>query len=63
MTDLLIHLFIKNYENTKEARVRAAYGNLAGWVGIICNILLCAFKMTIGLLSGSLSIAADGVNN
>ena len=63
MTNLLIRLFIKNYENTKEARVRAAYGNLAGWVGIVCNILLCAFKMTIGLLSGSLSIAADGVNN
>ncbi len=42
---------------------RARYGKLAGRVGIICNLLLCAGKFAAGVLSGSLSITADAVNN
>lgn len=42
---------------------RARCGRLAGWVGIICNILLSAGKFIAGSLSGSVSITADALNN
>ena len=38
MTELLIKLFVKNSKDTKDAKVRLAYGNLAGIVGILCNV-------------------------
>lgn len=60
MTSLLIKLFIKN---TAEADNRAAYGKLAGGVGIACNVLLCIGKFFAGIVSGSLSVSADAVNN
>lgn len=42
---------------------RAAYGRLAGVVGLLCNLLLCGGKFLVGLFSGSVSITADAVNN
>lgn len=63
MTDLLIKLFVKNRTDTKSATVRNNYGNLGSGVGIFANILLSVVKITVGLLSGSLSITADGFNN
>lgn len=63
MTGLLTRLFIKNYENGEDSTVRTACGQLAGWVGIFCNILLFIGKITIGVLSGSVSITADAINN
>ena len=43
--------------------MRTAYGNLAGAVGIACNALLCAAKLLVGTLFGSISVTADAVNN
>lgn len=63
MTALLLRLFVKDHSNTQKADVRAAYGNLAGTVGIVCNLILFVSKLVIGLISGSISIAADAVNN
>ncbi len=63
MTGLLIRLFIRNSDQVTAPRVRGAYGALAGAVGILCNLLLFAAKLTIGVLSGSVSITADAVNN
>lgn len=63
MTNLLIRLLIKNHQNTQDTQVRAAYGKLSGWVGIICNTLLCAGKFIAGYLSSSVSIIADAANN
>ena len=54
MTNALIHLFIKNADDTRNARVRESYGVLSGAVGIACNVLLFALKLTIGLLTGSI---------
>ena len=48
MTRLLIRLFIRHPEDTKDAAVRTAYGNLASLVGMACNILLCLGKLTAG---------------
>lgn len=63
MTALLIKLFVKNYANTKSAAVRNNYCNLGSTVGIAANILLSLVKIVIGVLSGILSITADGFNN
>lgn len=63
MTNLLLKLFIKDYQNTADARVRQAYGKLAGVVGIVTNLLLFAFKITAGLLFHSIAVVADAVNN
>lgn len=63
MQKLLVKLFIKDYQNTKNQTVRAKYGSLAGIVGIITNLILCTIKILLGIISGSLSIVADGVNN
>ncbi|MBO5415477.1 MAG: cation transporter [Clostridia bacterium] len=63
MTSLLCKLFIKESENTKKSTVRRAYGTLASVVGIILNILLAAVKMLVGVLTSSISVTADAVNN
>lgn len=55
--------FVRRYEHTEEPAVRTAYGNLAGAVGIVCNALLCAAKLLMGTLFGSISVTADAVNN
>lgn len=63
MTELLTKIFIKNKEDTANPRVRGAYAALAGIVGILCNVLLFAGKLTLGIISGSVSIIADAFNN
>ncbi len=63
MTDILIKAFIKNPDDTKDKAVRERYGTLGSAVGIICNILLSLIKISIGVLAGSISIIADGLNN
>ncbi len=63
MTKLLLRLFVKNYKDGKDPGVRNAIGRLSGIVGIVCNALLCAGKLTVGTLSGSVSVTADAMNN
>ena len=63
MTELFLRLFVKNAALTDDPRTRAAIGKLSGAVGIVCNLLLAAGKMTAGVLSGSVSITADALNN
>lgn len=63
MTELLLRLFVKNYDNVEDPAVRSSVGKLAGITGIICNILLFFGKLIAGTLAGSVSIVADAVNN
>ena len=63
MIKLLLKLFVKNHENTEDPAVRSAAGRLSGIVGILCNAILCAGKLFIGTISGSVSITADAMNN
>lgn len=42
---------------------RSRCGKRAGIVGILCNLALCGGKFAAGIISGSLSITADAVNN
>ncbi len=63
MVALLARLFIKDRDNAALPKVRQAYGVLCGALGIGLNLLLCAFKLFAGVLSGSLAITADALNN
>lgn len=60
---VLAKLFIKDYKNFKDGKVRSAYGRLASIYGIFWNMILFASKLTIGLLFHSVSIQADAFNN
>ena len=42
---------------------REGYGEFVSFTGICVNLLLSAAKLTIGLLSGAISIIADAFNN
>ncbi len=63
MTDLLVRLFIRDRDNVEDPRVRSAYGTMVSIVAICLNILLFAAKYAAGVLSGSIAITADAVNN
>ena len=63
MTEFLIRRFIRQPQDTRTPAARERYGTLAGVVGLLCNLLLCAGKFLAGFLFGSVSIMADAVNN
>lgn len=63
MTKLIRKIFIKNYEDVQNPKVREAHGILASIFGIITNLLLFCFKIAVGLLTFSMSIVADAINN
>jgi len=63
MIHLLATLLIKNPNEYHAPDVRKAYGMLCGTVGILFNLLLFGFKLLAGILSGSIAITADALNN
>ncbi len=63
MTEFLLRHFVRGYPDVSRPETRAACGNMAGAVGIVCNLLLCGFKFFAGIVTGSVAISADAVNN
>lgn len=63
MSNLLLKLFVKDYKNVSDPKVRERYGMLASIVGMIVNLFLSVSKIVIGSLFGVLSVMADGLNN
>ncbi|MBQ2799140.1 MAG: cation transporter [Ruminiclostridium sp.] len=63
MTNLLIHIFIKDRNNTSDPVVRTNYGYLGAFTGIALNILLFLGKLIAGIISGAVSVMADAFNN
>lgn len=63
MTDFLVKLFVKDYEQINDAEVRSRYGVLSSIVGITCNLILFIIKCVIGMLIHSISVTADAFNN
>lgn len=59
----LTEKFISNYENISDEKTRNAYVYLGSIVGIICNLILSIVKIAVGVISGSVSVMADGFNN
>ena len=62
-SNFLVRKFIKNSENVSDSNVRTSYANLAGTIGIITNSILFLIKLSVGIISGSVSILADAFNN
>ena len=62
MTNFLIKLFIKD-KNVKDPKVRTKYGTLSSLTGIVVNFILSITKVVIGIISNSMSIISDGLNN
>ncbi len=56
-------LFVKDYQDTQNPKVRTRYGLSAGIFGIVTNAVLFAFKLAIGLIGNSITIVADAINN
>ena len=63
MSKLFKKLFIKNYQDVENPSVRASYGKSAGILGIIANVFLFAIKLFAGIITGSIAIIADAINN
>ena len=63
MIKLLVRLFIKDYNNVEDPKVREKYGILGGILGIICNIILFVIKLIIGFIMNSIAILSDAFNN
>ena len=63
MFKILAKKFIKNYTDYKSSKVREQYGTLCSIISIGCNIVLVIFKLTMGVITNSIAIQADGLNN
>ena len=63
MIKLLVKIFIKDSENTRDRKVREKYGVLSGVTGLICNLLLFVVKYIIGTMAGSLAVVSDAFNS
>ena len=62
MGELILKMFVEN-KDLSELKKRERYGIVSGIVGILCNIILSVSKFFIGVISNSVSIMADGINN
>lgn len=63
MSNFLIRLFLKDEYSEKSPKYRLACGKIAGLIGIFSNILLFILKIIAGLLTKSMSLIADSLNN
>ncbi|MBQ1942076.1 MAG: cation transporter [Clostridia bacterium] len=63
MFPLIKKTFIKHHTQLQLPEVRYAYGKTAGAIGIVTNLLLFAAKIAVGILSGSITVVADAINN
>ena len=63
MTDLLLRLTLRGRADYRSPGTRAKVGSLSGTVGIGANVLLFGGKLLAGILTGSVSITADAMNN
>jgi len=61
----MIVQFLEKHIGTdiKDEKKRNAYGRAASMIGLAVNGLLFAFKLLVGMVSGSVAITADALNN
>ncbi len=63
MTNFLIRLFVGKNQDVHDVKVRGRYASIAGFTGIVLNVLLFVGKLVLGILAGSVAIIADAFNN
>lgn len=59
----ILSLFVRDYKNTSDPAVRDKCASVAGMVGIVSNIFLSLLKIVIGIITSSIAITADAINN
>ena len=63
MINFLRKIFIKDYKNVQDEKVREKHGVLASIIGIAFNSVLFLMKLVIGIFTSSMSIISDALNN
>lgn len=63
MFGFLAKIFIKDYKNYSDIKVREKYGLLSGIFGICLNVCLFIAKFIAGIVTGAISVTADAFNN
>ncbi len=63
MVKLFLKRFSGNGRSLRDPATRRACGTAVSAVGILSNVFLSAIKLLAGVLSGSIAITADAVNN
>ncbi len=63
MTEKLLNVFVKSREEETKEKYRTRVGEFAGIVGIVTNVLLSFIKFIIGIISSSVAITGDAINN
>ena len=63
MFEWLCKTLIKDHQNTEDEKVRESYGVVFSLLSIFCNILMVIFKLIVSVISNSIAIRADALNN
>ena len=63
MTNWILNKLAPNGAYQTDGKARANIGKVSGRIGIFCNVLLFGAKLAVGILSGSVSVMADAINN
>ncbi len=63
LSEILIAGLVRDHRQTDDPTVRLRYGKLSGLVGIAVNALLSAAKIVLAIISGSVALGADALNN
>jgi len=62
VTEAFVRRFVAEHSKVLDARVRARYGMLEGWLSVAVNSVLFAVKLVVGLMLNSIAIIADAVH-
>lgn len=63
LSNLIAKLFVKDYQNTTDVKVRKSYGLVASFFGLITNFILFLGKIIVGFVLGLFSLISDSINN
>lgn len=61
--NLILKLAKADEKNLNSPQIRSKVGKVVSVIGILCNVLLAAAKLFVGLFSGAISVIGDAVNN
>ena len=63
MSKFLLKLFVRNYQDREDIKVREKTGFLASLIGLITNFIIFVAKIVLGFILGLYSIVSDSINN
>ena len=63
MSAIVDTLLLNRHKKDMNDHIKSKLATIASGIGIFCNVLLFGFKLAIGLISGSVTIVNDGLNN